>query len=316
MRNGTPDRAPLELVPGRPLRLGGAHDALSACLVEQAGFPAVWLSGFGVAAAQFDLPDANLVTLSESAEAARRVAAAVRIPVVVDGDNGFGDAFHAARATREYAAAGAAAVCLEDNAFPKRCSLWASAPRALVPPEEMAAKIAAAKKAAEPYGTLVIGRVESLIAGLGPEDALARARAYAEAGADAILIHARSFPPLGEIARSGRVPRPLVAVPTLYPEVPFSELADAGFAAVVYANQLLRAMVRAGRAALSLLRRAETLSEVEPLISPLEEIHRLVRVPPEWFVEKPQHGGNGHDARNPEPARPNADPRGHHAARR
>lgn len=299
----------LELSPAKTLRVGGAHDALSAALIERAGFPAIWLSGFGVAAAQFGLPDANLVTATESAEAVRRVASGVTTPVIVDADNGFGDAFNAARVVGDYGRAGAAAVCLEDNAFPKRCSLWASAPRRLLTIPEMQEKLAAAKKAAEPFGMLLIGRVESLIAELGPEDAVKRAQAYAEAGADAILIHARRYAPLREIAVSGKVPRPLVVVPTLFPDVGFSELAEAGFAAVVYANQVLRAMVRAEQAVLSLMLRAERPQELDPLISTVDEVNRLVKVPSEWFVEKA-----------PEPRRnehvPNGDRRRHHAARR
>src|SRR5262245_61988377 len=122
----------LKLNAGRLLRIGGAHDALSACLIEQAGFPAIWLSGFGVSAAHFALPDANLITMTESVDAARRVAVSVNIPVIVDADNGFGDPLNAARAVREYGAAGAAGICIEDNVFPKRCSLYASAPRELL----------------------------------------------------------------------------------------------------------------------------------------------------------------------------------------
>jgi phosphoenolpyruvate phosphomutase len=276
----------LKLVPGRLLRLGGAHDALSARLIEEAGLPAVWLSGFGVSAAQFALPDVNLVTLSESVEAARRVTASVKIPVVVDADNGFGDAMNAARAVREYGQAGVAGVCLEDNTFPKRCSLYPGAPRQLVSVEEMCAKLAAVRRAAETYGTFIIARVESLIAGLGSEDAVARAHAYVEVGADAILIHAREFAPLRKIAVSARIAKPLVIVPTLFREVSFADIAECGFAAVVCANQLLRAMVRAGQAAAGLMLRADSLAELDPLVSTLDDVNRLVHVPDDWCAEK------------------------------
>ena len=275
------------LASGRLLKVGGAHDALSACLVEQAGFPAVWLGGFAVSAAQFALPDANLVTMTESVEAARRAAAVVKIPVIVDADNGFGDPLNVTRAMEEYRRAGVAGVCMEDNVFPKRCSLYGSAPRELLPVAEMCEKLAAARRVAAPAGLLLIGRVESLIAGLGADDALARANAYVEAGADAILIHARDFGPLRRIALSRRVGKPLVAVPTLFPQITLAELTECGFAAVIYANQLLRAMVRAGRGLLERLHRAESLAEVDPLISPLSEINQLVRVPAEWNVEDP-----------------------------
>jgi len=276
----------LELVAGRLIRLGGAHDALSARLVEEAGFPAVWLSGFGVSAAQFALPDVNLVTLSESVEAARRVTASVKIPVVVDADNGFGDAMNAARAVREYGQAGVAGVCLEDNTFPKRCSLYPGAPRQLVSVADMCAKLDAVRRAAGPYDMVIIARVESLIAGLGSEDAVTRAHAYAEAGADAILVHGREFAPLRKIAISAQITKPMVIVPTLFREVSFAEIAECGFAAVVCANQLLRAMLRAGQAVAKWMLRAETLAELDPLLSTLEDVNRLVHVPDDWFAEK------------------------------
>lgn len=267
---------------GRLMRIGGAHDALSARLLAEAGFPAVWLSGFGLAAAQFAFPDINLITMTESVEAARRAAAAVTVPVIVDADNGFGDARCAARAVREYGQAGVAGVCIEDNLFPKRCSLYAAAPRELVPLPEMCEKLEAARRAADPFGMLLIGRVESLITGLGPEDAVARATAYAEAGADAILIHGRAFGPLREIALSRRVPRPLVLVPTLFPEVSLAEVEACGFAAVIFANQLLRAAVHAARAMLGPLLRAGALADADRFLCSVADVNRLVGVPEGW----------------------------------
>src|ERR1035437_953573 len=195
----------LRLQPGQFLKIGGAHDALSAVLLERAGFPALWVSGFGLSAAQFAMPDVNLVSMTESVDATRRICEAVRIPVIVDADNGFGDETNAYRAVREYGMAGAAGVCIEDNTFPKRCSLYPGAPRELVSIAEMCLKLQAAKRAAEPFGVVLIGRVESLIADLGPEDAIKRANAYADAGADIVLIHSKKFAPLRDIAKSGRV---------------------------------------------------------------------------------------------------------------
>jgi len=264
------------------MRIGGAHDALSALLLAEAGFPAVWLSGFGLAAAQFAFPDINLVTMTESVEAARRAAAAVTVPVIVDADNGFGDACCVARAVREYGQAGVAGVCLEDNIFPKRCSLYATAPRELVSVREMCGKLEAARGGADPFGMFLIGRVESLIVGLGPEDAVARANAYAEAGADAILIHGRSFAPLREIALGRRVPRPLVLVPTLFPDVSLAEVQACGFAAVIFANQLLRATVCAARAMLGPLLRAGALTDVDRFLCTVADVNRLVGVPEDW----------------------------------
>ena len=272
----------IKLNPSQLLKIGGAHDPLSARLVERAGFPAVWLSGFCVSATYLGMPDVNLLSMSESADVARRVAASVNIPVIVDADNGFGDATNAARAVREYGMAGVAGVCIEDNIFPKRCSLYPGADRELLPIEDMCKKLAAARKAAAPFGMLLIGRVESLIAGLGVEDAITRANAYAEAGADAVLIHGKNFAPLKEITSSRRLLRPLVVVPTLFGKTTFEEMRQQGIAAAIYANQLMRAMVKAGEAAMARLLNAGSLADGDDLLVSVDHINQLVGVPAEW----------------------------------
>jgi len=272
----------LQLEPGKFLRIGGAHDALSAVLLEQAGFPAVWVSGFGVSAAQFAMPDLNLVTMTESVEATRRIAESVNVPVIVDADNGFGDATNTMRAVREYGLAGAAGVCIEDNTFPKRCSLYPGAPRELVSIEEMCQKLEAAKRAAEPFGILLISRIESLIADRGIADAIKRATAYAEAGADAVLIHAECFAPLQEIARSGKLQKPLIVVPTLFGDTSFEDMADCGIAGAIYANQMLRCMVHACRRMASMMLSAGSLAVLDDALSTVRDVNKLVKVPTEW----------------------------------
>src|SRR5262249_17279256 len=127
----------LQFPAGQLLKIGGAHDALSAVLLERAGFPALWVSGFALSAAQFAMPDVNLVPMTESVDATRRMCESVKVPVIVDADNGFGDANNVMRAVREYGMAGASGVCIEDNTFPKRCSLYPGAPRELISIEEM-----------------------------------------------------------------------------------------------------------------------------------------------------------------------------------
>ncbi len=275
-------RPRLELNPGEFLKIGGAHDALTAVLLERAGFPALWVSGFGVSAAQFAMPDVNLVSMTESVDATRRMAESVRVPVIVDADNGFGDATNVTRAIREFGMAGAAGVCIEDNTFPKRCSLYPGAPRELVSIEEMCDKLRAARRAADAFGIFLIGRVESLIAGHGSEDAIERANAYADAGADALLIHAKSFAPLREIARSGRVKKPLIAVPTLFGEATFEEMEECGISGAIYANQMLRSMVRACGTMAEKMLSAASLAELDDLITPLSGINELVKVPSGW----------------------------------
>src|SRR5207249_3619744 len=234
---------------------GGAHDALSARLVEEAGFGAIWASGFGISAVQA-VPDANILTLTETLEAVRRIVDAVAIPVIADCDNGYGNAINVIRTVGEFERAGAAGLCIEDNEFPKRCSFYGSVRRELVPVEEHAGKIEAATSARRNADFAVIARTEALIAGLGLEEALCRARAYAEAGADAVLVHSKSrdFAELAAFAAAWDRAVPLVAVPTTYPTVSTDELAAAGFRMAIFANHALRAAIVAMRDALRSLR--------------------------------------------------------------
>ena len=170
----------------------GAHDAMSARLIERAGFDAVWASGFAISAAQFALPDANVITMTESLEVIRQMIRATNIPLIADVDNGYGNAVNVMRTVIEYEAAGVAAISLEDNIFPKRCSFYSGVQRELVSIEEHCGKLRAAKQAQRSADFMVIARTEALIAGWGMEEALQRTHAYADAGADAILIHSKA----------------------------------------------------------------------------------------------------------------------------
>lgn len=261
-----------------PVVACGAHDALSARLVEEAGFDAVWASGFGLSAVRA-VPDASILTMSETLEAARAMVEATHLPVIADCDTGFGNAINVMRTVAAFEAAGIAAVCIEDNVFPKRCSFYTGVARELVPAEEHARKVQAAKQAQGGAELVVIARTEALIAGWGKEEALRRARAYADAGADAILIHSKhpDLSELAEVAAAWDRDVPLVAVPTTYVAASLGELAAAGFKLVIYANQPLRAAVTAMREALGALRAGEA-AQLEQRIAPLEDIYGLVRL--------------------------------------
>jgi phosphoenolpyruvate phosphomutase len=258
----------------------GAHDALSAKLAEEAGFDAIWASGFGISAVQA-VPDANILTLTETLEAVRRIVDAVEIPVIADCDNGYGNAINVMRTAGEFERAGAAGICIEDNEFPKRCSFYAGVRRDLVPVEEHARKVQAATAARRDAGFLVIARTEALIAGLGMEEALRRARAYAEAGADAVLIHSKSsdFNELRAFTAAWDGTVPLVAVPTTYPDVTAAELERAGFRMAIFANQALRSAIVAMRETLRAMRTSGAAGSVEDRIAPLEDVYALVGVP-------------------------------------
>jgi phosphoenolpyruvate phosphomutase len=261
--------------------LAGAHDALSAKLIEEAGFDGVWASSFGISASTKCLPDANVLTMTESLEAAKGMNEAVSIPLIADCDNGYGNALNVMRMVREYERAGIAGISIEDNPFPKKCSLYPGERPELVDRDEMAGRIHAAKSAQRTRDFFVIARTEALIAGLGMEEALGRAAAYEEAGADALLIHSKEPTP-DEIrafaARwAGKIP--LVAVPTKYPDVSASELGRMGIKIVIFANQALRAAVTSMRSVLGEVRRRGSSGTVEKRITPLKEIFRLVGQP-------------------------------------
>ena len=258
----------------------GAHDALSAKLAEEAGFGAIWASGFGISAVQA-LPDANILTLTETLEAVRRIVDAVGIPVIADCDNGYGNAINVMRTAAEFERAGAAGICIEDNEFPKRCSFYAGVRRDLVGVEEHARKVQAAAAARRDPGFLVIARTEALIVGLGLEEALTRARAYADAGADAVLVHSKSskFAELRAFTAAWDRPTPLVAVPTTYGSVSATELRAAGFRMAIFANQALRGAIVAMRETLAEIRRTGRAASVDDRIAPLEDVYALVGVP-------------------------------------
>ena len=171
----------------KPTIAMAAHNPLGAKLAQEAGFGAVWVSGFELSAS-YAVPDASILPTSTHLEITRAMAEVQDLPLIADIDTGFGNAVNVAYVVPRYEAAGAAAVVIEDKTFPKDSSLRTGGRQILVPIPEFQGKIAAAKAASS---ILVIARTEALIAGLGEREALRRGVAYAEAGADAVLIHSQ-----------------------------------------------------------------------------------------------------------------------------
>ena len=266
----------------RPFVAVGAHDAMSSQLIEAYDFDAVWVSGFGVATMTHALPDLNLTTMTETLEASVRIDGATDLPVLADCDNGFGGLTNVVRTVTEFERAGIAGVCIEDNLFPKRNSLYTGdSKRELIPAEEQARRIRAAKEAQETDSFVVVARVEALIAGHGVEAACERADAYAAAGADAILIHSKdkSLQEIeGFLANWGGLGKtPLVAVPTLFPDWTDQELYDKGFQLIILANHPMRAAVQAMEQTLDTLRSERKAAAVDPHIAKVDHVFDLVR---------------------------------------
>lgn len=221
----------------------GAHDPLSAKLIEQSGFKVIWLSGFGVAYSQYFAPDTNYVTMTEHARAAKLVARAVNIPIIADIDNGYGNAINVMRAVEEFQAAGVSAITLEDQVFPKRCGIYPGYKRrALISEEEMIGKIRAARKAQK--GELVlIARTDAMDSGESVERALERAYSYAKAGADVVLPISRVEDELLNFAKGWDGSIPIITGPTVFPNRRADFWGDAGYSIVIYSVHVLQTAI-------------------------------------------------------------------------
>lgn len=228
----------------RPALAMAAHSPLSAKLAANAGFDAIWGSGFELSAS-YAVPDANILSMDTHLDMMRAMGEVQDAPVIADLDTGFGNAINVSYVVPRYAAADVAAVVMEDKTFPKDSSLRPGGRQELVPMEEFQGKIAAAKAVA---GPLVVARTEALIAGLGEAEALRRAVAYVEAGADAILIHSKQKTPDEIVAFCRAWPGqvPLVLVPTSYPQLSFADVAALGkVGLIICGNHAIRAAVAA-----------------------------------------------------------------------
>ncbi len=186
-RNAGPGRLRELLAGPEPVLAPGAYDALSARLVEGAGFGAVYVTGFGTSASLLGRPDIGLLTFSEMVDNARRIAQAVEVPVIADVDDGYGNPLNVIRTVREYEAAGISAVHIEDQVSPKKCGHMEG--KQVIEASEMVEKIRAAVEARQSEEFVIIGRTDAR-AVEGIDGALERARLYREAGADVLFVEA------------------------------------------------------------------------------------------------------------------------------
>jgi phosphoenolpyruvate phosphomutase len=244
--------------------------------VEEAGFPGIWASGLTISA-QAGLRDHNEASWTQVLDHLEFMADAVSIPILVDGDTGHGDYNNFSRLVRKLEQRGIAAVCIEDKCFPKTNSFLRGTQQPLAPIGEFSGKLKAGKDAQEDPDFTIIARVEAFIAGWGLDEALRRAEAYHAAGADGILIHsARSTPDEVLAFKTAWGDRcPVVIVPTKYYATPTTVFEDAGFSVVIWANQILRAGIRAMRETAERIHADGNLMGVEDAIAPISEVFRL-----------------------------------------
>ncbi len=254
-----------------------AHSPLSARLAEEAGFDGLWASGFEFSALM-GLPDVSLVSMTQHLDMVRAMVEQVMLPLIADIDTGFGNALNVIHAIEQYERAGAAAVVIEDKSFPKVTSLIAGGRQELVRIEEFQGKLDAAIKTRRDPDFLVIARTEALIAGLGEAEALKRAMAYQEAGADMILIHSKQKTPdeVESFVRAWTGTAPIVIVPTAYPEMNDERIRRLGkIQMVIYGNHAIRAAVTAMQQAFAQIRRDGGIHNVDKTIVSVDEIFRL-----------------------------------------
>lgn len=257
------------------IRVMGAHNGISAKLAERNGFDAIWASSLEISAS-FGVPDASILTMSEFLSTAQTMNDVTSIPIIADCDSGFGDASIVGHMTHKYEAAGIAAVCIEDKPFPKMNSFVESCQK-LLPVDQFVEKIQAATAARSTPDMVVIARTEALVVGCGVSEALLRARAYADAGADAILVHSkqRTADEVIDFARRWDRPIPLVAIPTTYYHTPAVDLEREGFKVVIYANHAMRAAIRAMAETMSAIQADGSTRDVERTIASLDELFDL-----------------------------------------
>jgi 2-methylisocitrate lyase-like PEP mutase family enzyme len=246
------------LAAGEPILAPGVYDALGARLVEEAGFEAVYMTGFGSAASLLGRPDVGLLTMPEMVDNARRIARACALPVIADADTGYGNAINVVRTVQEYEQAGVAGIHVEDQVAPKKCGHMEG--KQVVPAEEMLTKVRAAVAARQSPDFVVIARTDAR-AVEGLPAAVDRAKRYRDAGADLLFVEAATTE-----AEIETVAAELAGTPLLFnwaeggktPPLPYDRLRELGFAIVIFPISTLLTATTAIREALAAIAEART----------------------------------------------------------
>lgn len=263
----------------------GAANALTAVLIEEAGFETAFFTGAGFANFEFGMPDVGLTTMTEVAEQVARTTEVIGIPLLVDADTGFGNAMNVRRTIREMERAGAAGIMLEDQLFPKRCGHFDGTD--VIPAEEMVAKLKAALDARRNPDTVLVARTDAR-AKYGIEEAIRRAQLYAETGADVTFVEApRTREELELIPKSIPAPQVVNIVEGgKTPELHLPELEEFGFRIVYYANAAMRGAIKGMQDVLAGLHRDGTTEQVLDRMASWRERQRIVRLPEHIEIEK------------------------------
>ena len=253
-----------------------AHNGLSAKIVEEAGFKGIWGSGLTISA-QFGVRDNNEASWTQILDNLEFMSDAAKIPILLDGDTGYGNFNNMQRLIRKLEQRQIAAVCVEDKQFPKTNSFLKGDVQPMADIDEFCGKIKAGKDAQTDDDFCIIARVEAFICGWGLTEALRRAEAYHKAGADGILIHSALAVPdeILTFKEEWGNRCPVVIIPTKYYATPTEVFRQASFSIVIWANHLLRATVTTMQKTAHALRENENLLAIEDRIAPVSEIFRL-----------------------------------------
>ncbi|MCG8380058.1 MAG: phosphoenolpyruvate mutase, partial [Proteobacteria bacterium] len=253
-----------------------AHNGISASIVERAGFKGIWASGLAMSA-QFGVRDSNEASWTQIVDMLEFMSDATSIPILLDGDTGYGNFNNMRRLVKKLEQREIAGVCIEDKQFPKTNSFIDGNKQPLADIDEFCGKIKAGKDCQSNDDFCIIARVEALIAGWGMEEALRRAEAYHDAGADGILIHSKLSRPdeILVFAKewSGRLP--LIIVPTKYYSTPTDAFRKAGIDLVIWANHMLRSSIIAMENASQEIFKSKSILDVEDRIATVDHIFKL-----------------------------------------
>lgn len=253
-----------------------AHDGMSAKIVEEAGFKGIWASGLCISASM-GVRDNNEASWTQVLDVLEFMSDATTIPIMVDADTGYGNFNNVRRLVKKLGQRDIAAMCIEDKLFPKTNSFIKGESQPMADINEFSGKIKAAKDTQENPDFCVVARTESFITGRGLGEALKRARAYSEAGADAILVHSKISTADQILAFMTEWDNscPIVIVPTTYYATPTEVFAQAGVSLVIWANHLLRSSIYAMQNTAATIYHEQTLVPIDHEIVSVKEIFRL-----------------------------------------
>lgn len=253
-----------------------AHNGISAKIAEEAGFKGLWASGLAISA-QYGVRDSNEASWTQVLENIEFMSDASEIPIMLDGDTGYGNFNNVRRLIKKLEQRNIAAVCIEDKLYPKTNSFIDGDKQELADIDEFCSRIKAGKDAQIDDNFSIVTRIEAFIAGWGLSEALRRAEAYHQAGSDAILIHSAKSDPREILAfkKEWGNTSPVIVVPTKYYSTPTEVLEEAGFSIAIWANHMIRSSIKAMQKSAKQIYESSSILPIEGEIASVKEVFRL-----------------------------------------